>query len=168
MWKMIWDWVSKAAELLSIISFIPFIVSTILLIREKRRVERTIKKIKKCPGTKNGVLSVTIGDKGSIKPAVYGYIRQQPELKDINEDSIYEVDYSKWINNENDLDAFIKLFRKKRKEMMNDGVNVIHLFCMIPIMAAVSIGAELSNGCPVIMYQNNRTYTKWGQMDRFH
>jgi len=64
-----------------------------------------------------------------------------------------------------DMPALHAELRELAARVVGQGVDVLHYFHAGPSVAAALVGAELANGCRVILYQwDHGTYVRFGPM----
>jgi len=168
---MDWQIISRIADFCGIISLIPILLSFIYILRsDVLHHRRYLKKIRdKKADDDDAILIVDIGE-SAIRPSVEKWVYKQEKFRNLPKENIYSVICKKKRIEELDLDSFLKAFRKERNEIYSKGLSTIHLFYRGPVIIATIIGAELSNGRPVIFYQNDTRnpegYVNWGAIER--
>ena len=64
---------------------------------------------------------------------------------------------------------FVEALRGKIGEMVETGVDLVHLVYAGPVAVGAVIGAELANSCRVILYQHEQgRYLKYGPLKHTH
>jgi hypothetical protein len=117
-----------------------------------RRYRQYLRAIRHAPGNRPAILIIDLLAGKNIRAAVENYCQQREGLRDIPRERIFYLQrdgvgvYQ--------LDTFKADVRKLAGEMYAQGIDRIHYFHAGPSMAAAMVGAELGNGCPVLLYHH--------------
>jgi len=165
----VWDVIDKVSQLVGILTIVPAFLAWFGVKNIQRQRRQLVRQLQTEPGSRPALLIVSI-DK-PIRSQVEAWRQQQEGLKGIPEERVFDLSWDRRLDF-TELDDFIVEFRKVRARVMQAGVTKIHLFYAGPVVVAALIGAELSNGCPVILYhmekhgQGAGEYVNWGPLDR--
>lgn len=116
----------------------------------RRRYRLYLQAIRSAPGERPAIFIVDLLPGKNIRAAVENYCQQDARLKDIPPQRIFCVQQDGLGSHQ--ADAFKRVVRRYAGEMYAQGVDRIHYFHAGPTIAAAMVGAELSNGCPVLLY----------------
>ena len=85
---------------------------------------------------------------------VRNWLCSHSDFAGVSEENIRFIPFHERLD-KNKSDEVMDKLREARREILGKGVKLIHLFYRGPLAIATMIGAELSNGCPVLFYQND-------------
>lgn len=138
------------ADVVGIISFIPFVFATLFLLGKALRYKKIIKTLKQNRG--ENPVAIAIGVSGQdIQGQVKAFLIRQK-----NEMPIRAYVKEGGITPEN-LQGVLQEIWKIKKDLTDEGVNEVHLFFAGPVSLGIAIGAMLDNWVPVKVYQKNIT-----------
>ncbi|MBU2003738.1 MAG: hypothetical protein KKF08_00015 [Gammaproteobacteria bacterium] len=118
----------------------------------RRRYRQYLQAIRRAPGNRPAILILDLLPGKNIRAAVENHCQQHETLRDIARERIFYLQRDGL--GAYQLDAFKSDVRRLVGEMYAQGVDRIHYFHAGPGMAAAMIGAELANGCPVLLYHH--------------
>lgn len=169
LWASVWDAIDKTSQLIGILTIVPAVAAFLGVRSLQRQRRQIIQQLQATPGSRPALLIVSVNKPITLQ--VEAWRRQQEHLRDIPEERVFKLEWDKHLGAE-DLDDFLARFREKRAEIMRTGADKIHLFYGGPVVVAAQIGAELKNGCPVILYHLDSSgtgqYANWGPLERPH
>lgn len=164
MWDWAWNVIDKASQVTGVLTVVPIIWTAMMVWHLDRRRRRELRRVAQTPGDRPAVLIVDVGT-DSIRAIAERWVRQQEDFRDLPESAIHYLDHPGRLEIEQ-ISGFMEKFRKAVGQIWKDGPDKIHLLYRGPIMLAAMIGAELSNGTTVILYQHesNFGYRNWGPL----
>lgn len=118
----------------------------------RRRYRQYLQAIRTAPGHRPVIFIVDLLPGRNIRAAVENYCQQQASLRDIPPQRIFHLQRDGLSLSQ--LDAFRVSVRQQVGEMYAQGIDRIHYFHAGPSMAAAMVGAQLANGCPVLLYHH--------------
>ncbi len=118
----------------------------------RRRYRHYLQAIRTAPGNRPAILIIDLLPGRNIRAAVENYCQQHNNLRDIPRERVFHLQRDGL--GVYQLDAFKASVRQQVGEMYAQGVDRIHYFHAGPGMAAAMVGAELGNGCPVLLYHH--------------
>ncbi|SEB09032.1 hypothetical protein SAMN05660964_03493 [Thiothrix caldifontis] len=118
----------------------------------RRRYRQYLQAIRTAPGNRPAILIIDLLPGRNIRAAVENYCQQHANLAAIPRERIFYLQRDGL--GVYQVDAFKASVRQQVGEMYAQGVDRIHYFHAGPSMAAAMVGAELSNGCPVLLYHH--------------
>jgi len=118
----------------------------------QRRYRQYLRTIRATPGNRPAILIVDLLPERNIRAAVENYCGQSAALRDIPRERMFYLQRDGLGIYQ--LDDFKAAIRRQVGEMYAQGVDRIHYFHAGPAMAAAMVGAELGNGCPVLLYHH--------------
>ena len=118
----------------------------------RRRYRHYLQAIRTTPGNRPAILIIDLLPGRNIRAAVENYCQQHNSLRDIPRARIFYLQRDGLGTYE--IDRFKSDVRQQVGEMYAQGVDRIHYFHAGPGMAAAMVGAELGNGCPVLLYHH--------------
>jgi len=152
-----WDGIERAANIIQIISFIPFLIAAWLLFTRANRYKRKIKEQEEVKSEKPMALAISLAGI-DIKPQVEGFLKSKGLSMPV--ESYYKKD---GVTKENIGKLLNDILEVKRK-MTEDQVTEVHLFLACPVAFSAAVGAILDNWVPVKVYtldRNTGTYEFW-------
>jgi Na+-translocating ferredoxin:NAD+ oxidoreductase RnfG subunit len=168
---MFWNTLDKIGIILGIFTAVPVVWTFIILFTTERRRKKKLKNLIKNPKAIESVLIIDVS-RENIKAQVVNWLKKNPKLKKITEKNIYYVGTTDKLTVDN-IDKMLDKIREARIKITDSGSGRIHLFYRGPVTLAAIVGAEFSNGCPVVLYQNSLDkdntaieYQEWGSLNR--
>lgn len=127
----------------------------------RRRYRQYLRAIRRAPGNRPAILIVDLLPGKNIRAAVENFRQQHEALRDIPQQRIFYLQRDGL--GPYQLDEFKADIRKLAGEMYAQGVDRVHYFHAGPGMSAAMVGAELGNGCPVMLYHHEGdSYQNYG------
>lgn len=118
----------------------------------RRRYRHYLRSIRQSPGERPAILIVDLLPGKKIRAAVENYCQQDDALRDIPQSRVFQLQRNGLGIGQ--LDDFKADVRRLTGEMFAQGIDRIHYFHAGPGMAAAMVGAELGNGCTVLLYHH--------------
>lgn len=118
----------------------------------RRRYRHYLRAIRQSPGERPAILIVDLLPGKNIRAAVENYCQQDEALRAISQERVFHLQRDGLGTYQ--LDTFKADVRRLTGEMFAQGVDRIHYFHAGPGMAAAMVGAELGNGCTVMLYHH--------------
>lgn len=154
----LWDNIGNLANIIQIISAIPFFAGAWLFFSRARRFKKKTEEVGKNITEKPMAFSIGLSGQ-DITGQVKQYLTSKPALKNIPIKTFYK---ESGVTKEN-VSHLLRDILKLKAEMTNEGVTEVHLFLMVPVAFAVAIGAILDNWVQVKVYHLSREtgYEYW-------
>lgn len=171
MWEKFCEIVnSDIAPLEAVISLIEFVfvvaIFSKVTLGQKLREKAVLKKLSSGVGGNAAILIVDLNPRKDIKLEVEHFRQNSPELNKIPKKLVKTIARKKQITPE-DIPDIVMDLRKATAEFSGQAVDLIHLFYAGPTTVPSVIGAELVNGCRVLLYQHaagEGGYENWGPL----
>lgn len=129
--------------------------------RQRRRLYR---ELRGNPGQRPGLLVLDLLCGKDVGPAVEHFRQRDASLKAIPPARHFLLSRTRALTPD-DVPALHAELRELAARVVGQGVDVLHYFHAGPSVAAALVGAELANGCRVILYQwDHGTYVRFGPM----
>ncbi len=125
----------------------------------RRRYRQYLQAIHATPGNRPAILIIDLLPGKNIRAAVENHCQQHAGLGGIPAERIFHLQRDGLAMYA--VDAFKAAVREQVGEMYAQGVDRIHYFHAGPAMAAAMVGAELGNGCPVLLYHHEADGYRW-------
>lgn len=132
----------------------------------RRRHSLWFREVRNVPGERPGLFIVDLLEKGNIANDVEHYRQQHEQLKGISADRIFKVNRKKELF-PNDMPEIARELRQVTENIIEAGVDTLHLFYAGPVTPMALVGAEFANVRRVFLYQRNREtgmYENWGPL----
>ncbi|MDP2752378.1 MAG: SAVED domain-containing protein [Rhodocyclaceae bacterium] len=162
----LWLTLDRASIAVGIILAIPvFWTWWQVVFGERQQRKKRLADISRSPGHRPSILIVDLLPGKNIKGGVVEHIHKDAELKKIPKELIQEIVHTQALRTTETLDL-VNEMRTAIRKLMESGVDVIHLFYGGPGIAALLLGAELSNGARVLMYHYEQgSYLNFGVLE---
>ena len=129
--------------------------------RQRRRLPR---ELQGNPGERPGLLILDLLPGKDVCPAVERFRQGDDLLRAIPPERQFSLARARVLTPE-DMPDLHQDLRKLAARVVGEGVDVLHYFHAGPAVAAALVGAELANGCRVILYQHDQgTYLRFGPL----
>lgn len=154
MWENIFDWLDKFGTLTTIlVTSVTLAVSFTNYWTRERKSKKWLEKVRTSPGNEPVILLIDL--LGSNIRNTFETARKNYEgLKDISSDDIFSVCWEKERHiTEDDMQGIHEQIFEKINEVFRRGADTIHLVYAGPVAGAAVVGAYLSNGPRVVVYQ---------------
>lgn len=122
---------------------------------ERRQRRKWLAEISRNPGGRPGVLIVDLLPGKDIGASVRRYLANDPTLAGTEKDRIFTISRDAAIK-PGQMADLARDIRAAARQLMDAGVDVVHLFHAGPDIAACMLGAELSNGPRVMLYHHEQ------------
>jgi hypothetical protein len=119
---------------------------------QRRQRRRLYRELRANPGQRPGVLVLDLLPGKDVGPAVEHFRQGDEVLKAIPPGRCFALARDRALTPE-DMPGLHEDLRKVAARIVAEGVDVLHYFHAGPTVAAALVGAELANGCRVILYQ---------------
>lgn len=131
----------------------------------QRRHSRWHRQAQQTVGERPGILIVDLLEKGNITNDVERYRQSNEHLKAISKDRLFEVSRKKELSPD-DMPQITQDLRHVTGEIIEAGIDTLHLFYAGPVASMALVGAEFANVRRVLLYQRNREgmYENWGPL----
>lgn len=130
----------------------------------RRQRRRLYQELSGNPGQRPGLLVIDLLCGKDVGPAVVQFCQTEESLKAIPPERRFTLSRDQALTPEGMPDLCADL-RRLAARVVGEGVDVLHYFHAGPAVAAALVGAELANGCRVILYQyDHGTYIRLGPM----
>lgn len=129
--------------------------------RERRRLYR---ELRTDPGQRPGILILDLLPGKDVLPAVEHFRQTDEVLRAIPPERLFVLARHRALNPQ-DMAVLQDDLRRLAARAVAQGVDVLHYFHAGPAVAAALVGAELGNGCRVILYQHHHgNYVNFGPL----
>ncbi|GIX48035.1 MAG: hypothetical protein KatS3mg131_2246 [Candidatus Tectimicrobiota bacterium] len=150
-----WDHIGHLADLLGIVSAVPFLGTAAYFLSRARRLRRHLRQLEGITSARPAALAVSLAGT-RIRPAVEDFCAGLgPGMR------IYEVQRARGLTPAEVPRLLLELQGLKNR-LQDEGVSEVHLFLSCPLAVACAIGALFDNWVPVKVYQFNQgRYEFW-------
>lgn len=171
MWEVVSNFVNdRLSPIETLMSFVEFVIVIWIFVKvsmgQKRREKRIMGQLRQTQGVNPAILVVDLNPRKNIHLDVEKFRQADPELKVIPSERVKVIQRNKDLRPE-DIPEVVKDVRKVIVELGNEAVGLIHLFYSGPSAVPAILGAELVNGCRVLLYQHQPGeggYENWGPL----
>ena len=138
------EWLGLVANIMQVISFIPFAIGAYYFFTKTRQLNRRLKTLASLPTSRPAALAVGLG------AANAGAVRQQ--LKDEALDmEVLSVSREGFIK-ASDYPRILRELREIKGRLSDTGVTEVNIYYQGPVTFAMAIGAMFDNWVPVKIY----------------
>lgn len=131
---------------------------------QRRQRRRLYRELRANPGQRSGILVLDLLPGKDVEPAVERFRQGDEVLKTIPPGRCFALARDRALTPE-DMPGLHDDLRKVAARIVAEGVDVLHYFHAGPTVAAALVGAELANGCRVILYQHDHgSYRNFGPL----
>lgn len=131
---------------------------------QRRQRRRLFRELRGNPGQRPGILVLDLLAGKDVGPAVERFRQGDEVLKAIPSGRCFALTRDRSLTPE-DMPGLHEDLRKVAARIVAEGVDVLHYFHAGPTVAAALVGAELANGCWVILYQHDHgSYLNFGPL----
>lgn len=132
--------------------------------RQRRRIYRELRRNR---GGRPAILILDLLPGKDVRPAVERFRQTDEALRQIPDERVFCVSRDKVLTPA-DMVGIQGDLRSVAGRVVGHGADVLHYFHAGPACAAALVGAELANGCRVILYQHNHgSYENFGPLKAF-
>lgn len=132
-----------------------------LVLGRQRRYRAYLKQIRRQPGSRPAILIVDLLPHRTIRAAVENFCQQSAVLSAIPPRDVFHLQRNGLTSSQ--PESFRKELQRVNGELFARGIDRVHYFHAGPAVSAAMAGAELSNSCPVLLYQHEgETYHCFG------
>lgn len=150
-----WETLSHLADLLGVVTAVPFLVTAAYFASRARRYRRRLRQLQGVTSAHPVALAVSLAGT-RIRPAVEAFcanFTQQVKLVEL---------YRPGGLSQAELPRVLLELQALKNRLMDEGVSEVHLFLSCPLAVACAIGALFDNWVPVKVYQFNQgQYEFW-------
>lgn len=144
-----WTWLGNVANIIQMLSAIPFLFSAWVLFRRARRYRKRMMELEQALSEKPKALAI-----GLTGTDISGQVRQFLDKKSMNME--IETYFKEGGITRENIQSLLHDILKIKKKMTADGVTEVHLFLSCPLVFAAAVGAIFDNWVPVKVYHLNR------------
>ncbi len=161
----IMTWLDPIGVVVGLVMFVPVVLTWYEVTLGRRRRERKWRRqVAREPGSRPGILIVDLLPGKKIGVAVENHRQQDKALKPIPRDRIFLVQRDRPLTPD-DMPQLARDIANQSAAALQAGVDTLHCFYAGPAPGAALVGAELANGCRVILYHHNKgRYENFGPL----
>ncbi len=149
-----WDFIGNAANLIQILSAVPFLLTAWLFLSRARRYKKKMKEFETTTSEKPKAWSISLAGTD-----IGGQVKQFLEEKSLRMG--IESYYKSGGVTQDNIQSFLHDILRIKRKLSADGVTEVHLFLSCPLVFATAVGAILDNWVPVKVYHLNRGTGKY-------
>ena len=141
-----WNDIGHLADVLGIVSAVPFLGTAVYLLSRARRLRRRLRQLEGITSARPAALVVALAGT-RIRPAVEAFCASLGQ-----EVKVYEVERPHGVT-QAEVPRLLLELQALKNRMQDAGVSEVHLFLACPLAMACAIGAIFDNWVPVKVYQ---------------
>lgn len=138
------EWLSLVANIMQVISFIPFAVGGIYFFIKGRQLARRLKTLASTPTSRPVALAIGLGgsDEGVVRQQLKDDGLQMEVIPVTREQFVRAVDYPR----------ILRELKEIKGRLSDTGVTEVNIYYQGPVTFAMAVGAMFDNWVPVKIY----------------
>jgi hypothetical protein len=138
------DWLGLTANIMQIISFIPFAVGGVYFFIKGRQLERRLRQLATTPTSRPVALAIGLGasDEGVVRQQLKDDGLQMEVIPVTHEGFVKAPDYPR----------ILRELKELKSRLSDTGVTEVNIYYQGPVTFAMALGAMFDNWVPVKIY----------------